>query len=286
MSVYRYITQNTFDAYLWGIQENKQKFISQIMTNKSAVRSCDDIDSAVLDCAEVKTLATGDPRIKEKMQLDNDIYLLQIEKSAYQKERITLQNIVMQTPKKLEATQSRIVNLQSDIERFNLNKTPDFAIIINGIFYDERAKAGEQLNKLLATNSTVNSVLGQYCGFDLVSIKSSFFENRQLIIRGETDNYIDLGESAVGNITRIENGCEVLDRLLEISKQAVKELNKQHIDAQIELEKPFFKEHELKEKLQKQIGLNIQMEHEAYSNAVLEVEPVEGKEVGRGGMER
>lgn len=119
------------------------------MTNKSAVRTCDDIDSAVLSCAEVKTLATGDPRIKEKMQLDNDIYLLQIEKSAYQKERIHLQNIALQTPQQLETTSRHIEHLESDIDTLNANKTPEFAITIDGVFYDERVKAGEHLNKLL-----------------------------------------------------------------------------------------------------------------------------------------
>lgn len=279
--IYRYITKNTFDAYLWGIQENKQKFITQIMTNKSVVRSCDDIDSAVLDCAEVKTLATGDPRIKEKMQLDNEVYLLQIQKSAYQKSRISLQNLVLSTPAQMDATSRRIDGIKSDIEMLNSSKSNVFTITVDGVLYDDRAKAGEQLNKLI--NSPPGTTIGQYCGFQLVVAKSNLFETTQLLIQGHVDNRIELGISDIGNITRIENGCVNLEDMLVTAKQSLVKLTKNMADAQSELAKPFPAEQELREKLSKQADLNAQMELEQHTSVIMDEAVVEvGKPMERG----
>lgn len=285
--IYRYITKNTFDAYLWGIQENKQKFITQIMTNKSVVRSCDDIDSAVLDCAEVKTLATGDPRIKEKMQLDNEVYLLQIQKSAHQKSRISLQNLVLSTPAQMDATSRRIDGIKSDIAMLNSSKSNVFTITVDGVLYDDRAKAGEQLNKLI--NSPPGTIIGQYCGFQLAVAKSNLFETTQLLIQGHVDNRIELGISDIGNITRIENGCVNLEDMLVTAKQSLVKLTKNMADAQSELAKPFPAEQELREKLSKQADLNAQMELEQHTSVIMDeavVEPEQVKSIEKGGMER
>ncbi len=259
--IYRYITENTFDAYLWQIQENKQKFITQIMTNKCPVRSCDDIDSAVLDCAEIKILATGDPRVKQKMQLDNDIYMLQIEKSAYIKEKIKLQNIVLETPKKIDILNQRIPRIISDITQLYSNKAKDFAITIGGITYDERADAGNHFNKLLNSKiESIGAVIGNYCGLDLVIVKQSYFETIQIGVVGNFETRIDLGSSDTGNMTRIENVSDALAHSLRDAEQHLVDFNKLLVDAEEELQKPFTNEKELAEKLQRQVSLNAEME--------------------------
>lgn len=280
--IYRYITESTFDGYLWGIQENKQKFITQVMTNKSAVRSCDDIDSAVLDCAEVKTLATGDPRIKQKMQLDNDVYLLQIERSAYLKERVKLQDIVATTPTKIEALEQKIIAVTKDFELIQQRKGVDFKIKIGDITFDERAKAGERLNKILKESPPVGSVIGEYCGFDLVTVKSSFFESTQLMIKSSYEYRISLGQSDVGNITRIENGCQEFSSMISSAKSGIVDLTHQQSDATEELKKPFIKEDVLKEKLLAQVALNSEMEFERGVGVVMSDD---SESIARGSIE-
>ncbi len=268
--VYRYVTENTFDAYLWGIQENKQKFITQVITNRSAVRSCDDVDGAVLDCAEVKMLATGDSRVKDKMQLDNDVYMLQIEKSAYVKERIKLQKILTEYPQRIDNANIKLDFVSEDIKMLTDNKKEDFSIELNGINFNDRVKASEMLGAIIKLNPIGEKVnVGHYCGFQLIAEKNTFFEAIKLHIKGKYENTIDLGGSDIGNITRLENGCGNLETIKLHTIENIENLKKQIADAGQELSKPFAKENELQEKLQKQVALNSEMELDSQSPMIM-----------------
>ncbi len=269
VSVYRYVTENTFDAYLWQIQENKQKFITQIMTNKSAVRSCDDIEEAVLDCAEVKALATGNPKIKEKMNLDNDITVLLVEKSSYLRERVNLQKMITEHPQILENCNQRIENIREDIKTFDENKPDEFKIQIDGVHYIERTKAAEALHTMLSLdNMGERFKIGSYGGLDIYADRDGF--TRCLKIEGVYSNKVLLGDSSLGNITRIENACMNLVELEEKALEDAKYIRKQIERASEEIKKPFIKEDELREKLQRQVALNAELELNEKTQIIME----------------
>ncbi|WP_373889730.1 DEAD/DEAH box helicase family protein [Paludicola sp. MB14-C6] len=267
--VFRYVTENTFDSYMWQTQENKLKFITQVITNKSASRSCEDMDDAILDCAEVKMLATGNPRIKEKMQLDNDVYVLQLEKSAYAKERTRLQQLLTQYPTRIENAKQRITQLQIDISTYESHKSDDFSMKIEGITYTERTKAAEALKTMLSLeNMPEEYSLGSYCGLELQASRDGF--HRCIKVKGVYENKVTVGESELGNITRIENACSNLVSLKQQAEEDFEYLKKQQINAAAELEKPFVKEDVLKEKLQRQVELNLEMELNQHTDIIME----------------
>lgn len=274
--IYRYITENTFDAYMWATQENKMKFITQIMTNKSIARTADDIDSAVLDCAEVKTLATGDPRIKQKMQLDNDIYLMQIEKAAYNNERVNLQKMITDLPEKITNCEKLIVNIENDISVYKANKMNDFIMIIDGVHYTERAKAGLALKELFTKRTEERYLCGSFSGLDMYADRDGF--KRCIKVDGQHSCFVELGDSELGNISRIENVCAGMGDMKNKADEQLVFLNKQLLHAQNEIHKPFPKEKELKEKFQLQSSLNIALELGQHTNSQIvddEVSPMQ-----------
>ena len=276
--VYRYVTENTFDAYLWQTLENKQKFISQIMTSKSPVRSCEDVDETTLSFAEIKALCAGDPRIKEKMDLDVQVSKLRLLKSSFQSQRYRLEdNLARRFPREIAETKAWIIALEKDIQTRGAHPAPEegFAgIELNGANYTERVAAGEALLNFLPEVKCIGSIrAGSFRGFD-VEISLSEYGKRTLALRGKLRHIIELGTDARGNIQRIENALTSLDRQLENARGHLEDLERQVENARDELKKPFPQEAELREKSARLIELNaeLDMENSAPSEPVSEDE--------------
>lgn len=197
VNIYRYVTKDTFDSYLWQIVEQKQKFISQVMTSKSIARNCEDIDETVLSFAEVKALATGDPRIKEKMDIDNEVARLKVLKSSYDNQRYTLEdNFTYKYPRLIKDEEQRLECIIKDIEKRNMNITDKFSININGKLFDEREKAGTVLKSFYNKIEQGKEFhIGTYQGFNLLLRKSILYESYDLIIHGNQKYRASLGDS-------------------------------------------------------------------------------------------
>ena len=264
--VYRYVTENSFDSYLWQTLENKQKFISQIMTSKSPVRSCEDVDETTLSFAEIKALCAGDPRIREKMNLDVEVSKLRLLKSSFQSQKYSLEyDLLRYFPCEIAETKARIAALESDIQTRDAHPSlaDGFAgIELDGVRYTERVAAGEALLQLLPTVQDMEPVhVGSFRGFD-VEISLSEFGKYSLALKGVAEHKVELGADALGNVLRIENTLTGMDRQLEKSRARLEDLERQTENARAELEKPFPQEAELAEKSARLIELNAELDME------------------------
>ena len=264
--VYRYVTENTFDAYLWQTLENKQKFISQIMTSKSPVRSCEDADETTLSYAEVKALCAGDPRIKEKMDLDVQVAKLRLLKSSHQSQKYQLEDRLMQYfPREIAATRVAILGCEADIATRDGHPAPadSFAgIELQGLHYDERVAAGEALMQILPTIMDTEPVhIGSFRGFD-VEVSLEQFGKHVLTLKGALEYHVELGADARGNVTRIENAMPMIGGKLDTFRARLSDLERQVENARKELEKPFPQEDELREKSARLVELNAELDTE------------------------
>ena len=264
--VYRYVTENTFDSYLWQTLENKQKFISQIMTSKSPVRSCEDVDETTLSFAEIKALCAGDPRIKEKMNLDVEVSKLRLLKSSFQSQKYTLEdNLARYFPREIAETNERIAALESDIQTRDAHLAPVDGFVgieLDGVRYTERVAAGEALLNLLPTVQDTKPVhVGSFRGFD-VEVSLEQFGKHGLTLKGAAEHRIELGADARGNILRVENALASLDKKLDTNRARLVDLESQVENAHAELEKPFPQEAELAEKSARLIELNAELDME------------------------
>ena len=264
--VYRYVTENSFDSYLWQTLENKQKFISQIMTSKSPVRSCEDVDETTLSFAEIKALCAGDPRIREKMDLDVQVAKLRLLKSSFQSQKYTLEdNLARYFPREIAETKERIAALESDIQTRDAHPVPADSFVgieLDGVRYTERIAAGEALLQLLPTVQDMEPVhVGTFRGFD-VEISLSEFGKYSLTLNGAAEHKVELGADELGNIMRVENAIAGMNRQLEKSRARLEDLERQTENARAELEKPFPQEAELAEKSARLIELNAELDME------------------------
>ena len=264
--VYRYVTENTFDSYLWQTLENKQKFISQIMTSKSPVRSCEDVDETTLSFAEIKALCAGDPRIKEKMNLDVEVSKLRLLKSSFQSQKYTLEdNLARYFPREIAETKARIAALESDIQTRDAHLVPADSFVgieLDGVRYTERIAAGEALLNLLPTVQDTKPVhVGSFRGFD-VKVSLEQFGKHGLTLKGAAEHRIELGADALGNIMRVENALASLDKKLDTNRVRLVDLERQVENAHAELEKSFPQEAELAEKSARLIELNAELDVE------------------------
>lgn len=278
--IFQYVTEGTFDSYLWQIQEKKQIFISQIMKNDTSVRNYEDLDQAALECSEVKALCCGDPRIKEKADIDNDIQRLQIEKNAYLREQENLKSLLKNIPHQMNLNARNISNLEKDLKQLQVSNE-NFEIILQGKVFVERADAAEGLQE------HINNIqfgkpekIGSYKGLDLIVSNEGF--SKKLTLAGSYKYDVELGSSGLGNITRIENiqskYSSQLDRLINYKR----ELEKQLTNASEELGKPFIKESELERKLQKQAQLAFELELGKTVDVIIDDSTNESKEIGKG----
>ena len=264
--VYRYVTENTFDSYIWQTLENKQRFISQIMTSKSPVRSCEDADETTLSYAEVKALCAGDPRIKEKMDLDVQVAKLRLLKSSHQSQKYQLEDRLMQYfPREIAATRVAIMGCEADVATRDAHPAPadSFAgIELQGQHYDERVAAGEALLNILPMVQDTQPVhIGSFRGFD-VEVSLEAFGKHVLTLKGTLEHHVELGEDARGNISRIENALTALDKKLGALNTRLTDLQRQVENAREELEKPFPQEDELREKSARLVELNAELDME------------------------
>lgn len=285
VGLYRYVTEETFDAYLYQLVEGKQKFASQIMTSKSPVRSADDIDETALSYAEIKMLATGNPYIKEKMDLDIQVQKLRLLKSSYLSEIYALEDkIIKYFPQQIAVKKELISALESDLAtaQEHLKPTDDrfVGIEVKGAFYLEKAEGGQKIiDACQQMNSPDPITLGTYRGFGLELSFDTMERAYKVKIRGAASRAISLGTDSVGNITRIDNAVEKISEHLETVKAELEGLEKQFEVAKEEVKKSFSKEQELKEKTDRLNVLNGLLNVDKRENELADDAPDEGEEL-------
>lgn len=283
--LYRYVTENTFDAYLYQLVETKQKFVGQVMTSKTPVRSIEDVDEAALSYAEIKMLATGNPHIKEKMDLDMQVQNLKMLQSNYYSERFDLEDkVTREYPQDIARYNSQIKALNVDIETASktLKASADYfnGMDINGEHYTEKKAAGEAIIRIMKSfkNSTETLSVGSYRGFTMeMYISRGFRLEYILAIRGAMTHTINLGTDALGNITRIDNCIDHLAGNLEKAEKNLAETEKQLQIAKESLKEPFSREEELQEKQTRLNELNALLNVDKRDNEFCDEEPDESE---------
>ena len=286
VDIYRYVTEQTFDAYLYQLVEGKQKFASQIMTSKSPVRSAEDIDETALSYAEIKMLATGNPYIKEKMDLDIQVQKLKMLKSNFLSEKYGLEDKVIKFyPQQIAYLKSRVEGLTKDVETAKLHPKPideqPLGMMVSGVSYSEKAEAGQAIiNACKSMNNPDAIPLGEYRGFQMELYFDTVQRNYVVKLKGETSRDVPLDDDAHGNIVRIDNGIERFEETLADTKNSLENTEKQFETAKQEIEKPFAKEEELRAKTARLDELNILLNMDKKENEIVGGEPDEGEAVG------
>lgn len=284
VNIYRYVTEQTFDAYLYQLVEGKQKFASQIMTSKSPVRSAEDIDETALSYAEIKMLATGNPYIKEKMDLDIQVQKLKMLKSNFLSEKYRLEDKVIKFyPQQIALLKSRVEGLIKDVETAKTHPKPideqPLGMTVSGVSYSEKGEAGQAIiNACKAMNSPEGVPLGAYRGFQMELFFDTVGRNYAVKLKGETSRDVPLGDDAHGNIVRIDNAIERFEESLADTKNNLENTEKQFETAKEEIKKPFAKDEELKAKTARLDELNILLNMDKRENEIVGGEPDEGEE--------
>ena len=265
VKVFNYVTEGTFDAYLWQTLENKQRFISQIMTSKSPVRSCEDVDEQALSYAEIKALCAGNPLIKEKMDLDVQVAKLKVLKADHQSQKFRLQDkLLTKFPADIQETNAHIAGLKADAQLAAAHpqgKEEFCGMTIKGVTYDEKKTAGERL--VLACSEQPNAeekVIGSYRGFELSLRFDAFRSEYQALLKGQRKYTVPLGTDPLGNIIRLDNSLNSFPERITSAENELDTLHQQQAAAQIEVEKPFPQEEELAEKSARLAELNAQLD--------------------------
>lgn len=262
VNIYRYVTKGSFDAYLWSIVETKQRFISQVFTSRELARICEDIDETVLNFAEIKAVASENPLIMEKIQVDNEVARLRILKTAHEGKRFALQDAVtFQYPKRIQSLKKELQALQKDLECRNqaMEVQPGFAITLQGNVYEKHKEAGEILRAIVdSVTAFTEHEVGTYKGFPLFVEKN--MTEQILYIRGESDYMVELKESDSGNMVRLENRLNALDKTIEEVQRKIKICENEIKNAKQEYEKPFPYEELLKENITRQMEIDAELE--------------------------
>ena len=284
VKIFRYVTENTFDAYMWQILENKQKFISQIMTSKSPVRACEDVDDTALSYAEIKALATGNPYIKEKMDLDVQVSKLKLLKANHTSQIYRLESdIAKNFPVQISALKERIAGMQVDsqvVKSVDLQDNDTFAMTVGNVLYEDKKEAGEALIAACAGLKTVSTggKVGKYHGFTLSASYNMFSNAFELTIKGKCSYKLEIGKDPVGNMQRIHNTLSSIDRKLTESEQKLETVQQQLATAQEEVKKPFPKEAELNEKMERLSELNALLNMDEKGNETIMADEDIGRE--------
>lgn len=283
VDIYRYVTEQTFDAYLYQLVEGKQKFASQIMTSKSPVRSAEDIDETALSYAEIKMLATGNPYIKEKMDLDIQVQKLKLLKSNFLSERYALEDkIIKYYPQRITALENRIEGLKQDVETAKQHPKPTddrfVGMEVKGVFYSEKADAGKAIIETCKQMNSPDPIpLGKYRGFETELLFNTAERNYEVRLKGATSRNVPLGDDAHGNIIRLDNGIERFAESLSLAENDLENTKNQLETAKKEVQKPFIQEEELKTKLARLDELNILLNMDKRENEIVGGEPDEGE---------
>ena len=284
VKIFRYVTENTFDAYMWQILENKQKFISQIMTSKFPVRACEDVDDTALSYAEIKALATGNPYIKEKMDLDVQVSKLKLLKANHTSQIYRLESdIAKNFPVQISALKERIAGMQIDsqiVKSVDLQDNDTFAMTVGNVLYEDKKEAGEALIAACAGLKAVSTggKVGEYQGFTLSASYNMFSNAFELTIKGKCSYKLEIGKDPVGNMQRIHNTLSSIDRKLTESEQKLETVQQQLATAQEEVKKPFPKEAELNEKIERLSELNALLNMDEKGNETIMADEDIGRE--------
>ena len=283
VDIYRYVTEQTFDAYLYQLVEGKQKFASQIMTSKSPVRSAEDIDETALSYAEIKMLATGNPYIKEKMDLDIQVQKLKLLKSNFLSEKYALEDkIIKYYPQRITALENRIEGLKQDVETAKQHPKPTddrfVGMEVKGVFYSEKADAGKAIIEACKQMNSPDPIpLGKYRGFETELLFNTAERNYEVRLKGATSRNVPLGDDAHGNIIRLDNGIDRFAESLSLAENDLENTKNQLETAKKEVQKPFIQEEELKTKLARLDELNILLNMDKRENEIVGGEPDEGE---------
>lgn len=262
VKIFRYVTENTFDSYMWQILENKQKFISQIMTSKSPVRACEDVDDTALSYAEIKALATGNEYIKEKMDLDVQVSKLKLLKANHTSQIYRLESdIAKRYPVQITALKEKIAGMRVDadvVKGIDLQDNDHFAMTVGGKLYTDKKEAGVALLSAASGLKSVKSAgqIGEYHGFALSSEYNFLSNTYTMTIKGKCSYKIEFGKDTLGNIQRIHNALSAIGKKLADTEQNLETVQQQLKTAQEEVQKPFPKEAELSEKMERLAELN------------------------------
>ena len=262
VKIFRYVTENTFDAYMWQILENKQKFISQIMTSKSPVRACEDVDDAALSYAEIKALATGNPYIKEKMDLDIQVSKLKLMKANHTSQKYRLEtDIAKNYPMQITAAKERLEGLKADAQAVKpllANGKEEFSMTIGGKAYTDRKEAGTALIAACAGLKAVKTSgqVGEFYGFQMSAEFDSFNQKYMLTLKRQCSYKVEVGKDTLGNLQRISNALSGIERKVAETQQKLETLQQQLETAKEEVAKPFEKEQEMAEKSERLAELN------------------------------
>ena len=262
VKIFRYVTEGTFDSYSWQLIENKQKFIGQIMTSKSPVRSCEDVDEAALTYAEVKALATGNPYIKEKMDLDIQVSKLKLMKANHTSQKYRLEdNIAKHYPQQITILKERISGMQADIQTAKANLPVDkeqFSMKEGDKLYTDKKEAGTALVEMCKEIKTVNApaVIGEYAGFKMAVSFDAFNQKFVMNLKGQLSHNLEVGSDPIGNIARINHALESMPKQLMEAQTKLETVEHQLETARVEVTKPFAQEAELAEKLERLSALN------------------------------
>ena len=265
VAIYRYVTKGTFDAYNWSLIENKQRFISQVMTSKAVSRSCEDIDEATLSYAEIKAVATGNPLIKEKMEIDNDVQRLKLLKASYDNQRYGLQdNFMIKYPKLIKTATEKLANVREDVKARDkeLIDNPEFAITIGKATYTERVDGGTMMLEAISKCKTgETTAIGKFHGFELL-VEKNFLGINYMVLRGKTEYKAELSTSPVGSMVKLENLFNGLHENIDFLEKKIEQYQNDLEASKAEYDKPFAYSKELEEKLSRQCELNAQLDLE------------------------
>ena len=281
VDIYTYVTENTFDSYLYQLVEGKQKFIGQIMTSKSPVRSAEDIDETALSYAEIKALCTGNPHIKEKMDLDIEVQRLKLLKANHLSQRYALEDqVIKELPRKIASFEQRIEGFTADMTRLKENTHPNedgfSPMTVEGTVYTDKKAAGSAILAACKAMTSPDSVpLGQYRGFDMDLSFNNFSREYQITMKGALHHTATLGTDIYGNILRLDNVLGTMEERLIANREQLENTNVQLTNAKAEVEKPFAKEDELKRKMARLDELNILLNMDKKENEIVDGEPDE-----------
>ena len=275
--IYRYVTEKSFDSYLWQTIENKQRFISQIMSSKSPVRACDDVDETALSYAEIKALCAGDPRIKEKMDLDIEVAKLRLMKADYQSNQFKLEDqILKQYPEEIRQAQERAKGYRADMALLEAHPLPKDGFVGMAI-KEKRIADKEAAGKMLLEAcrlSPHDMELGEYRGMKMTVDYDSYRQEVKLVLRGEMSHTVTMGTDVYGNLTRIENALANMPQKLEKAEERIAELERQTEQAKAELGKPFAQEKELEAKAARLAELNVALNIDEKRKEPMEKRPM------------
>lgn len=265
--IYRYVTEGTFDAYLYQLVENKQKFIGQIMTSKSPVRSAEDIDEASLSYAEIKALASGNPKVKEKMELDTKVSKLKLAKANYLSQKYDLEDrIIKYYPQKIKSIKTRIEGLENDIKDLKPQKEFQQIKIKDMLIVDKKQAGNAILLACKGYDGQDKKYIGEYRGFDLYIQFNSLSQYYIMSLKKELYYPVELGNDVYGNLTRIDNAIENIPKSLKVERELLQNTLQQLYNAELEVEKPFEKEDELNDALKKLSKINKELDLDKKEN--------------------